>query len=263
MFPRILLTAGACLLLGAAALTAAPRQSALKISEKTAEAVGHRIWRNECAGTVEGLTSWNKGEDFASLGIGHFIWYPKGQEGPFTESFPQLLKFYKMRGVKLPAWLEEAEDCPWKTRAEFMEDFNGPRLTSLRNLLKNTVGEQAHFAALRLEAALPKMLAEAAPPERASVQQRFYALSEQPLGLYALIDYVNFKGEGIAATERYNGQGWGLLQVLEGTSDPATSAGFAASARRVLTRRVENAPPARNEKKWLAGWHNRTRTYEK
>ena len=41
--------------------------------------IGKRIWQNECGGTADGLTSWNAGENFASLGIGHFIWYPKGR----------------------------------------------------------------------------------------------------------------------------------------------------------------------------------------
>ncbi len=47
--------------------------SSLSISASEAKAIGKRIWINECGGTVEGLTSWNKGEYFASLGIGHFI----------------------------------------------------------------------------------------------------------------------------------------------------------------------------------------------
>jgi hypothetical protein len=47
-----------------------------------------KIWQNECNGTIAGLTSWNAGEDFASLGIGHFIWYPKGRRGPFEKVFP-------------------------------------------------------------------------------------------------------------------------------------------------------------------------------
>src|SRR6476661_2837441 len=48
------------------------------LSPAQLQRVGQRIWQNECAGTVEGLTSWNSSEDFASLGIGHFIWYPEG-----------------------------------------------------------------------------------------------------------------------------------------------------------------------------------------
>ena len=40
----------------------------------------------------------------ASLGIGHFIWYPKGRRGPFDESFPKLVSFISNRGAKLPTF---------------------------------------------------------------------------------------------------------------------------------------------------------------
>ena len=60
---------------------------AITLLQSDALKIGKKIWQNECNGTVAGLTSWNEGENFASLGIGHFIWYPKGQRGPFDESF--------------------------------------------------------------------------------------------------------------------------------------------------------------------------------
>ncbi len=60
---------------------------AIQISDTQALSAGKRLWRNECAGTVEGLTSWNTGEAFASLGIGHYIWYPAGQHGPLRGEF--------------------------------------------------------------------------------------------------------------------------------------------------------------------------------
>ena len=55
----------------------------VKLTDKQALEIGKRIWANECAGTISGLTSWNKGEAFPSLGIAHFIWYPPGKRGPF------------------------------------------------------------------------------------------------------------------------------------------------------------------------------------
>src|ERR1700756_111462 len=94
---------------------------AIIISHSDALKVGKRVWQNECNGTVSGLTSWNQGEDFASLGIGHFIWYPKGRRGPFDESFPKVVSFVSKRGVKLPALLlkDGEQPCPWNSRAEF------------------------------------------------------------------------------------------------------------------------------------------------
>ena len=58
----------------------------LALTERELDAVGRRVWQNECAGTRDGLTSWNEGEGFASLGIGHFIWYPAGARGPFEDT---------------------------------------------------------------------------------------------------------------------------------------------------------------------------------
>jgi len=255
--PRLLASV-ACLALGVSAGLAGE----IKISDAEADRIGKKIWRNECAGTRDGLTSWNKGEDFPSLGIGHFIWYPQGKRGPFKESFPALKDYLQSQGVKLPGWLAAAKACPWSDRAAFMADFRSPRMEELRSLLASTVGQQARFAALRLESALPQMLAAAPASERETIRRNFYRVANAPGGLYPLMDYVNFKGEGTSPTERYQGEGWGLLQVLAGMSDSGSpTAAFSKSADRALTRRVELSPPARGEKQWLPGWRNRLATY--
>ena len=67
------------------------------------------------------------------------------------------------------------------------------------------------------------------------------------MGLYVLLDYINFKGEGTSETEAYQGQGWGLLQVLQAmpkvSSDQEIIADFVAAAKKVLEQRVKNSPP--------------------
>ena len=238
----------------------AAQASPAKLSDAQALEIGRRIWKNECAGTVSGLTSWNKSEEFPSLGIAHFIWYPAGRSGPFEESWPGLARFLKTQNAPVENWMLGA--CPWKTRDAFMADLNGPRLTALRAMLSQTVAPQARYAAMRMEAALPKMLASTPSAQRTKIEANFRRVAAEPLGFYALMDYVNFKGEGVNPAERYNGQGWGLLQVLE-TMPSAGNAlpEFARAADAVLTRRVRNAPPARNEAKWLPGWRNRLQTY--
>lgn len=220
--------------------------------------VGQRIWQNECAGSVTGLTSWNSGEDFASLGIGHFIWYPAGRRGPFEESFPPLAGFLESQGVPMPKWSQGP--CPWTSKAAFDADSGGSRQKELRILLSKTVPLQTAFILNRLKRALPKMLA--ATKAHQKVKAHFNGLSMTPEGAFCLIDYVNFKGEGTAKTERYNGQGWGLLQVLESMDTPTPNA-FATAAKAVLSRRVQNAPAARKEQRWLAGWHNRCDGYRR
>jgi hypothetical protein len=233
----------------------------VSLSDAQAERIGRRLWQNESGGTIAGLTAWNFGEDFASLGIGHFIWYPLNMRGPFEESFPPLVRYLVSNGVQIPPWLEQASSCPWLNRAQFIADQQSPRMKELRSLLADTISLQARFAGLRLERALPKML-EAAPNEnRVKIQANFERVAGEPQGLYALVDYVNFKGEGTLASERYRGEGWGLLQVLEEMRNGPARSEFSRAADRVLTRRVANAPAGRDEKRWLPGWRNRIRTY--
>jgi hypothetical protein len=242
-----------------AALT--PNAQSIGLSDSQAQAVGRRLWQNESGGSIAGLTAWNSGEDFASLGIGHFIWYPPGKRGPFEESFPPLLSFLRSSGATVPGWLSEAKGCPWNTRAEFLAAANNPRMKELRDLLVRTIGLQARFAANRLQQALPKMLAVAPEGKRRLVEQNFARVAALPNGAYALVDYVNFKGEGTLATERYKGEGWGLLQVLETMGDGPALQEFSQAADKVLTQRVQNAPPERGEHRWLPGWRSRVRSY--
>ena len=245
-------------------LATASLHAAVDISSTDAQRIGKRIWQNECGGTISGLTSWNVGENFASLGIGHFIWYPKGQRGPFDESFPTLVRFVSAHGAKLPQFLLPGHDtfCPWNSRAEFQQAIDSPKMKQLRQFLVDTVDLQVQFLIARLQDALPKMMARAA--DRENVQRQFDRVASSAQGYYALVDYVNFKGEGTLPTERYHGEGWGLLQVLEnmhGTQSALDE--FAASAKTVLRRRVANSPPERGEARWLSGWLARVDGYAK
>jgi len=243
----------------AAALTAAAQ---VNIPPATAAKIGQRLWQNECGGTVAGLTSWNSGEAFASLGIGHFIWYPAGGKKTYQESFPGLVALLKARGAKVPAWLASARVCPWPNRAAFHAAKNSAQMQELRALLASTVPIQAEYAAQRSVASLPKILAASPKKEHAALTAKFNALAVTGGGLYCLMDYVNFKGEGTNPAERCQGQGWGLLQVLSGMPavTPASApAAFSASAKRVLARRIANAP--KDETRWRAGWFSRCDSY--
>ncbi len=242
--------------------------SGIKLSSTQRSKIGNKIWQNECSGTVAGLTSWNKGEDFASLGIGHFIWYVPGRPAHFDESFPKLIAFMKASGTKMPAWLATQRGCPWNSYADFHSAKNSARMVELRNFLASTIDAQTGFIVQRLEQALPKMIA-ATPDtsQKARLRATFYAVAESPQGVYALIDYVNFKGEGIEPGERYNGQGWGMRDVLlEMRGQPRGAAAaneYSEAAKRVLNRRIGNAPASRNEGQWRAGWMNRCETYKR
>jgi len=246
-------------------LDAAIQQQYISIAQRDAIEIGKIIWMNESSGNVSGLTSWNKQEYFASMGIGHFIWYPQGQEGPFTETFPDLLIFMQEQGVILPDWLQSIPACPWQTRQTFLNNLQSDKMVSLRTLMKNTVPVQVQFMIRRLELALPKILESLqTKTEQEQVRKQFYRVAQTPKGVYALLDYVHFKGEGTSPTERYQDKGWGLLQVLEQMPSNLTHNAtdeFVDAAEFVLKRRIQNSPPARNEERWLAGWKNRLNTY--
>lgn len=233
--------------------------------------LGERIFQNECNAQFECLTSWNAGEDFPSLGIGHFIWYRQAQQERFEETFPSLLKHYQDAQYSLPDWLQQLHtpDSPWQSREQFLAEQNSPNMLELRQFLANTVDLQVDFIQQRLHTSLPTILTPLENRQRKAVETSFYQLasSHPPYGMYAVIDYVHFKGTGTASSERYQGEGWGLLQVLlemqtlKQPNSPASLANFIDAATTVLERRVANAPPERGEQRWLQGWKNRLLSY--
>lgn len=223
------------------------------ITDKQLQKIAGRIYQNECQGKEEFLVHWNLGEEFMSLGIGHFIWYPKGQPRFFNEMFPQLLQFMRDSGTTLPDWIPE--HAPWNSREEFLEHKHEKLAEKLKQFLLDTFDQQAAFMLWRCTRFTPE--------GRAGEKVRL--LEASPAGIYCLIDYMNFKGRGDDQGERYNGYGWGLLQVLDEMPDDLTAEEaprfFAAAAELVLRRRIDNSPPERSEIRWLPGWINRLGTY--
>lgn len=246
----------------------------LVLSPEEAKKVGRKIWLNETGGNRNAITSWNPGEDFASLGVGHFIWFPKGQTPPFEESFPYLVTFLRQEQAHVPAWLDKTPTppCPWTSRADFKKNFNSPQMRELRQLLLETMTAQTQFLVLRAQGAMDKILANTSDgAERDHIITQFTRVTHASKDLYPLIDYINFKGEGTNPAEtsldQQTGQrrGWGLKQVLltmNGTTgEPkAVLAEFAEAARQVLHERVRNQPPSRI---WEAGWQHRVDTYRR
>jgi hypothetical protein len=233
----------------------------VKLTNKQAKQLGDLIWKNEGQQKIEHLTTWNKGEDFPSLGLGHFIWYPTDEKGPFKEQFPQLIQFMIQNDVLLPNWLTELTVAPWSSREQFYSVFNDAQLTELRLLLSQQLAIQVRFIVQRLEKAIPLIVQESTPAEQKIITHHLTRLTT-PASVFMLLDYVNFKGEGVNDKERYQGFGWGLKQVLlampEDYDNPLRSFGLAADE--MLTRRVKNAP--RDEFRWLKGWRLRVHAYQ-
>lgn len=236
--------------------------------------VGHKIWINETRGDRNAITSWNANEEFASLGIGHFIWFPAGKTAPFYESFPRMLEFLRQQNARLPSWLDRTPipPCPWVSRTDFIKNFNSPRMTQLRKFLLDTVAGQTQFLVMRAQSAIDKIL-DSTPEsnEREHIITQSTRIVQASKDLYPLIDYVNFKGEGTdpaeTALNKETGEreGWGLKQVLlkmNGTANEpiAVLAEFADAAQFVLLQRIRNVPANRI---WEAGWLRRVETYRR
>ncbi len=246
----------------------------IQLTQKQANFIAKKVWQNEGAGKDKYLIWWNKGEDFASVGIGHAIWFSEGHTEKFREVFPMLVSFMQKRDVEMPAWLTPETDFPWQTKEAFFlaKKTKTKQYMELFHFLKSTFSYQAEFMAQRLSQALPQMLKTINDPKKQElIKRRFYEVmhnkdaSVNERGLYVLLDYTNFKGEGTLKSERYNGQGWGLLQVLEHMDPNETNKqkAFAMSAKAMLSRRIKNSPPARGEERWRKGWNVRLKTYWK
>ena len=244
------------------------------LPDDLAKKIGQKIWLNETGGKIDAITSWNANEEFASLGIGHFIWFPVGKWLPYEESFPALLESMRKKNVRLPAWLDQTQipANPWTSRAEFRKNANSPQMKELRRFLFDTVAEQTQFMMARAQGAMEKILKTTLDgAEREHLVIQFTRVVRASENFYPLIDYINFKGEGTnpneSAMNRETGrrQGWGLKQVLlrmNGTTDDpkAVRAEFADAAQFVLQQRIRNLP---SNRVFETGWLRRVATYRR
>ena len=237
------------------------------LSQYELNVIAEKIYQNETSGNPKHLMFWSKNENFASLGIGHFIWYPAGAVQRFDQTFPAMIDYYIAKKIEIPGWLYNARKtgAPWKNRTVFEAARGDNEFQQLKNLLMNTKALQTQFFFDRLHVSIPEIAKNIAPKYRKHVVDNYNALAATKGGLYPLIDYINFIGKGIKSTERYSNQGWGLLQVLKNMrpvqAGPGALQEFSRVAQMILERRIRNSPAANNESQWLPGWKVRTNGY--
>lgn len=232
--------------------------------------IGERIAYNETANKPENLIFWSKKEPFPSLGIGHFIWIPKGVKVSFEETFPQMVAFVS-KTIPAPNWLSKLDPMvpPWSNRQAFIQDRSSERVRALHRWLTETKDEQAAFILQRFQRKLNEGLSELSFTDQWKVKETIELMAAHKTSAYALLDYFNFKGLGNNSNEQYEGKGWGLLDVLAAmpsvTKESRLQA-FVATAKALLKRRAEHAPTAKQrqiEQKWLKGWYHRLDSYLK
>jgi hypothetical protein len=145
-------------------------------------------------------------------------------------------------------------------------------MKELRQFLLDTIAGQAQYLLVRAQRAMDKIL-QSSPDstERAHIITQFSRMVQASKDLYPLIDYIEFKGEGInpeeTAVDKQTGkrQGWGLKQVLlkmngKATEPKAVLAEYADAAQSVLQQRVRNIPA---NHPWESGWFRRVDTYRR
>lgn len=237
--------------------------------------LGYRMWHNYAGGTLEGLTKWGGSDadhQFMYLGIANNVWLPEGASAIFQADWPTVAQRLQDLGCKIKPWM--LGDCPWQTQEEFDADFNSKKMVWLRTHLskKKLVRAQAFCTAERLQRSMdpssPDSLFKGLTADQSALVQKNFDLvvhCSNPSGIYALIDYVNFKGEGrIGEAEEFNGQSWGLLQVLlnmktpsDGASDTEVMMAFVQSAKftlcqRIIKHRIQD--PNNNDVQYLDLW---------
>ena len=80
---------------------------AFEISKADTLLIAQRVFKNECADEKDCLIEWNKGEDFLSLGIEHFTWYPSNSPNNANEAYNSYLQYAKKSGEHLPdCWIK-------------------------------------------------------------------------------------------------------------------------------------------------------------
>lgn len=237
--------------------------------------IGQRIYQNECAGKPEYLTYWGKGETFPSFGIGHFIWHPKltesGADQTFTETFPAMVQFVS-KTQRPPDWLADLSIqaefvAPWPSQKIFDQAWSNKELQQLRDWLLATQYQQAQFIVLAFQNRWLTETQSLTLKQKAVIQLRLNKMMGFKKGLFAVIDYFNFKGIGLNQKEQYQSESWGLASVLssmniaEESSQDEYLEQFVMAAKKRLQLRVKLAPPERNEVRWLKGWEVRLDQY--
>jgi hypothetical protein len=238
-----------------------------EISKADTLLMAQRVFKNECSVEKDCLLEWNKGEDFLSLGLEHFIWFPGNSSSIFKDSFRSYLQYARKAGERLPVLLDKTPlpACLWSSRNQFLTSKESQQYQDIVDFMVKTKNCQADYLIETAKHSLQKIIDAAPGSQRSRIIKYISQLSSNAQGLYAIIDYINFKGSGVGSSERYQGEGWGLLQVLEGMHDrpnaQETLSEFVRSAKKVLMHRVFNAPNDRHEDKWLQGWLRRIDTY--
>ncbi len=215
------------------------------------------LYKNEADCKNHNLTHWGKNEEFPSLGLMHAIWYGKSSSKKYAEQFPELIRYLRKnlkvsdQQISWPELLQKnpLAPAPWASQAEFAKikkvslAIEGVKesaqlaliqknqaalykdaytLFEIRHFLSNPkiLQLQAQFVIEKTFLSLHRILAAShreSPTETQLLYRKIQLLLSSSEGVLSIVDYLNFKGEGLKPSERtpLEKYPWGLKTVLE------------------------------------------------
>lgn len=191
------------------------------------------------------------GENFPSIGLPHVVWFPQNAKKVVDESFPRFWNYItkNYHGITRVPQMNVSGAAPWNSKAQFDSD---PVVKDINRFLldPDVLKLEGEFAVQRgLDSVYTVMAANSLDPQAKMSQKdlctNFKNLIASPQGLMAVVDYVNWKGEGVHYSEKTDRQNvrWGLKQVLEkigpvAAGDKKAHLKFAEAAEAVLKDRA-------------------------
>lgn len=234
-----------------------PLSSPLIAQTSFLQKLSEALYKNEADCKNHNLTHWGKNEEFPSLGLPHAIWYGTSSSKKYQEQFPELIRYLRKnlnasdQQISWPLLLQKnpLPPAPWASQAEFAEikkvslaienvkeslqlaDIKKNKaalykdaysLFEIRHFLSNPkiLQLQAQFVIEKTFLSLHRILAAShreSPTEAQELYQKIQLLLGSPEGVLSIVDYLNFKGEGLKPSERtpLGKYPWGLKTVLE------------------------------------------------
>lgn len=229
-----------------------------KISGANVKQVAELVYKNETGGNPQYLMFWSAKEPFPSLGIGHFIWFPANYNSSFGNTLPLLIDFYKSKNIKVPKLLQQY-NAPWNSKQEFetYKQNNPDEVAEIIKFFEKTKHIQVEYMFNRIINSFNNIVQTSS--NKSKVIFQFNRIISQKNGIYLLVDYTNFKGEG--ATENSISGLRNVLENMKGVKQDATVYyDFANSCKDVLINRVYLSNNY-SETKFLQGWAKRCNSY--
>ena len=136
--------------------------------------------------------------------------FPRNNVQNIQNNFPYYV-FIKTKWSCFAHWLGRAvpKGAPWVCREQILKDML--KVNEVRSLLASTIDLQIKFIIDQFKQQLPGIM-EAAPSRyKSKIMYNTNLMLSFPQGSYALVDYLNLKGNGLSQTEELKGQRMGTI----------------------------------------------------